>query len=53
LGSERTPRDHRCAAAVVLRTAFARDFGWAWGKKIVIGTPKNWADVSKSETDGL
>ena len=40
-------------SAVALRTAFARDFGWAWGKKIAIGTPKNWANLSKSEMDGL
>jgi hypothetical protein len=38
---------------VALRTAFARDFGWAWGKKIAIGTPKNGANLSKSEMDGL
>jgi hypothetical protein len=40
-------------SAVALRTAYARDFGWAWGKKIVIGKPKNWANLSKSEIDRL
>ena len=38
---------------MALRRAFARDFGWAWGKKIAIGTPKNAANLSKSEMDGL
>jgi hypothetical protein len=38
---------------VALRTAFAHDFGWAWEKKIAIGTPKNGANLSKSEMDGL
>jgi hypothetical protein len=28
-----------------------RPFGCACGKKIVIGTPKNWASLSKSEMD--
>ena len=30
-----------------------RDFGCAWGKKIVIGTPKNWASLYKSEMERL
>jgi hypothetical protein len=46
-------RSSSSSSAVALRSAFARDFGCAWGKKIVMDTPKNWASLSKSEIAGL
>src|SRR5260370_2830800 len=40
-------------SAVALRRPFVRALGAAWGKKTVIGTPKNLASLSKSEIEGL
>ena len=46
-------RSFSSRSAVALRRAFVRGLGCASGKKTVIGTPKNRANPSKSEIDGL